>query len=137
MRPHYLLWMNEFAICSNNPELMLIDAYSKGVVSSRMDEIDPNPLFTRLSLHDLQLRMCLGAVFYVCVLMAWDQIPAASLVASRSTSTFEVLGRFAPGSTSPVMSEAIGVDWDVAGVTEANQIHVHRLIIPVSNDDVA
>lgn len=72
MSPYHPLRMYKFSIGPYNPEFVLINTDSQGMMGTRVDEIDPDPFFPWISLNDFQFRVCLGAVFGVGVFMARD-----------------------------------------------------------------
>lgn len=132
----HLLRMHEFAVGRNDPDLVVIDTDSHGMMCSRVDEVYPYPFLTRLGLHNLQFWVGLSTVLDVRILVAWDHVVTASLVTTWSSGILNVSCRFASRSSLPVERQAVSTYGYIPSVTESDQIHVHRLVIPVSDDNV-
>lgn len=130
------LRVDEFAVGSNNVELVLINADLQLVVGTGMDEVDPYPFLAVFCFEHLEWRKGLLAGLLVGIQVLPGLHPASKRVPARTTSRLDDLRRVAKGPALVVEDDGIAAPWDDAGISVHDKQDVHPLCVPVADHDV-
>lgn len=131
------LRMHKITICSHNPHVVLVNRDSEFVVSTRVDEVQPDVLLSFLGLHDLQVRKCINALplVHVCHAGVWRQAPAGITV-DAVIRLCDDLWVQADCAASAVHDQRSRAGRRCAGVAVHQHEDVHAVVVPVRHHQV-
>lgn len=130
------LRVDEFAIGSNDVELVLVNGDLQLVVGTGMDEVDPYPFLAVLCLEHLKWSKGFLAGLLIGVQILSRLHLATKRVPARTTSRLDDLRRVAEGPAFVIEDDGIAAPWNDAGVSVHDEQDVHPLGVPVADHDM-
>lgn len=131
------LRMHEITICSYDPHVVLVNRDAEFVVSTRVDEVQPDVFLSFLGFHDLQVRKRINALALVHVCHAGVRRQAsAGITVDAVIRLCDDLRVQADCAASAVHDQRSRAGRRGAGVAVHQHEDVHAVVVPVRHHQV-